>query len=153
MIVQNLYVHPDIPIKKFNDLVFKAWAGGTKSTYYTKSSSEKVIAKVVNQAHIITREDCPYCEKAKLLFTKLGIRYTEYKREDVPYFPWKTVPQIWYQGHFVGGYDDLLEFLAVKKQKVAERQMNHTEAVRAALQNVVEQEDVDPYEDCSSCSG
>lgn len=141
----NRYVHPDIPIKKFNDLIFKAWSGGTKSTYYTKSSSEKVITKVANQAHIITKEDCPYCKKAKDLFVKLGIEYTEYKREDVPYFPWKTVPQIWYQGHYIGGYDDLLEFLAVKQQKIAERQQDRTEQVRAALEDTIA--------DCLSCEG
>jgi ribonucleoside-diphosphate reductase alpha chain len=147
----NRYVHPDIPIKKFNDLVFKAWAGGTKSTYYTKSSSEKVIAKVANQAHIITKEDCPYCEKAKLLFTKLGIKYTEYKREDVTHFTWKTVPQIWLEGHYIGGYDDLLEFLSVKKQKIFEREVIYKEEVKSfkdVLEKIGEGD-----EECLSCQG
>lgn len=149
----NRYVHPDIPIKKFNDLVFKAWSGGTKSTYYTKSSSEKIIAKVKNQAHIITKEDCPYCDKAKNLFTKLGIKYTEYKHKDVIHFPWKTVPQIWLDGHYIGGYNDLLEFLAVKQKKVAERANSHTENVRKTLESTMMDGFKDYDNECLSCSG
>ena len=146
----NRYVHPDIPIRKFNDLIFKAWSGGTKSTYYTKSSSEKVIAKVANQAHIITKEDCPYCSKAKNLFLKLGIKYTEYKREDVKHFPWKTVPQIWLEGHYLGGYDDLLEFLAVRRTKVSETTQNRMETIASSIDEVYK--DYDSGE-CSSCEG
>jgi len=147
----NRYVHPDIPIKKFNDLVFKAWAGGTKSTYYTKSSSEKVIAKVENQAHIITKPDCPYCDRAKALFAKLGIQYTEYQHADTVDFPWKTVPQIWFQGHFIGGYDDLLEFLAVKNRKISEREVDYRQQVRIALEEVVQKPN--DGSDCSMCEG
>ena len=145
----NRYVHPDIPIKKFNDLIFKAWSGGTKSTYYTKSSSEKVIAKVANQAHIITKEGCPYCDRAKELFNKLGIIYTEYDLKDVPHFAWKSVPQIWYQGHYIGGYDDFLEFLAVKENKVSQQSKQRLQTMASQIDNALKDYD----QECESCSG
>lgn len=107
----NRFVHPDIPVKYLNELVLKAWKGGVKSTYYTKSSSDKIIEKVRNEAHIITKEGCPYCSKAKDLLNKYNIQYTEYKLEEIKDFPWKTVPQIWWQGHFIGGYIELLEYI------------------------------------------
>ena len=141
----NRFVHPSIPIKKLNELVFKAWKSGNKSTYYTKSSSEKVIAKVEKEAHIITKDDCPYCQKAKELFDRLGITYTEYKREDVEYFPWKTVPQIWFQGHYVGGYNDLVEFLG-SSSPIAERQQVYKQQVVSSFERSM-------AADCASCEG
>jgi len=113
----NRFIHPDIPIKKFNDLVFKTWKSGNKSSYYTRSSNDKVIKAVENEAHIITREDCVYCDKTKKLMKEKNINYTEYKREDVTHFPWKTVPQIWFQGHFIGGYQDLVDILAIQNKR------------------------------------
>lgn len=114
----NRFVHPNIPLKQLSELVFKAWKGGVKSTYYTKSSSEQVLAKVKNKATIISKDNCPYCDKAKQLFKELNIEYTEYSRKDVAYFPWKTVPQIWYEGHFIGGYSELLEYTETLKKDV-----------------------------------
>jgi len=113
----NRFVHPNIPIKKLNDLIFKTWKSGVKSTYYTKSSSEKIIDKVKNKAHIITKPDCIYCTKAKELFTTLGISYSEYSLDTVTHFTWNTVPQIWLEGHFIGGYHDLLEFTNINNNK------------------------------------
>ena len=138
----NRFIHPDIPIKKFAELVFKAWHSGCKSTYYTKSSSDKVIGKVKNEAHIITKKGCPSCRKAKKLLKKIGANITEYDRADVTHFGFKTSPQIWYQGHHIGGYEDLVEFLSVKNDKVAPID------VPAPLTNVV----TGPQE-CSACEG
>ena len=108
----NRFVHPNIPEEKLGELVLKAWKSGVKSTYYTKSSSESVLRKVQNEAHIITKDGCPYCDKAKELLKEHGISYTEYKREDIKIFDWKTVPRIWYQNHHIGGFNDLVKYVS-----------------------------------------
>lgn len=140
----NRFVHPNIPLKQLSELVFKAWKSGVKSTYYTKSSSEQVLAKVKNKATIISKENCPYCEKAKNLFNQLSIDYIEYKREDVKYFPWKTVPQIWYEGHFIGGYSELLEYTAKLNKTMP---LLKSDALKFSYEHTQE------TEDCISCSG
>ncbi len=140
----NRFVHPNIPLKQLSELVFKAWKSGVKSTYYTKSSSEQVLAKVKNKATIISKENCPYCEKTKKLFDQLSIDYIEYKREDVKYFPWKTVPQIWYEGHFIGGYSELLEYTAKLNKTMP---LLKSDALKFSYEHTQE------TEDCVSCSG
>lgn len=140
----NRFVHPNIPLKQLSELVFKAWKSGVKSTYYTKSSSEKVLTKVKNKATIISKDDCPYCDKAKKLFNQLNIDYIEYKREEVKYFPWKTVPQIWYEGHFIGGYSELLEYTA---------KLNKTMPLLKSDALKFNYEHTQETEDCISCSG
>jgi len=68
---------------------------------------------------IYSKPDCPYCEKAKQLFERKGVSYEELvvgediSREEylniIPGFT--TVPGIWYQGIFIGGYSELQSFL------------------------------------------
>jgi glutaredoxin len=70
------------------------------------------------KADIYTKENCPYCVSAKALMEKLGIDYTEISAPDNlealmtrieesgnprP----KTVPQIFLDEEYVGGYDKL----------------------------------------------
>lgn len=64
---------------------------------------------------IYTTALCPYCASAKALLDRKGVSYEE---TDVTFDPEKrkdvmkrsgrrTVPQIWINGHHVGGCDDL----------------------------------------------
>lgn len=81
-------------------------------------------------AEIYTKANCSFCIKAKDLFNKQGIQYREFivspgfgettlmsnqqyvTREDLlgkaPNA--KSVPQIWLNGNYVGGYTELAEF-------------------------------------------
>ena len=69
------------------------------------------------EVEIYTLEWCPYCEKAKALLKSKGVSYKEYDigKEEVEEEMQertdgaKTVPQIFIDGHLVGGYDDLVE--------------------------------------------
>lgn len=84
------------------------------------------------QAVIYTKDNCPYCTRAKALFTKQGISYEEKllprsakddrvlaenqswttREELLEAAPnAKTVPQIWLDGEYIGGHDDLVKFL------------------------------------------
>lgn len=79
-------------------------------------------------ATIYSKENCPYCVRAKNLLTKLGISYDEHiigqpgsktlaenqswatREELLEKAPnARTVPQIWIDGEYVGGYTELSE--------------------------------------------
>lgn len=65
---------------------------------------------------IYSSENCPYCVKAKTLFTKKGIEYKELRVDLNPELVaesveksggLRTVPQIFIGDYHVGGCDDL----------------------------------------------
>ena len=82
------------------------------------------------KAEIYTKTNCPYCVKAKALFNEKGVEYDEYiispgfgeadldknqryvtreaLLEKAPNA--KTVPQIWLEGNYIGGYTELADF-------------------------------------------
>lgn len=72
------------------------------------------------RAEIWTKDNCPYCVRAKALFEQKGVEYTERvigkdaTREDLleraPHA--RTVPQIWLDGNYIGGYTELAAFYA-----------------------------------------
>jgi glutaredoxin 3 len=82
------------------------------------------------KAEIYTKTNCPYCVKAKALFNEKGITYNEYivspgfdesaLAENQQYVTRdallekapnaKTVPQIWLEGNYIGGYTELAAF-------------------------------------------
>lgn len=72
---------------------------------------------------IYSRDNCPWCEKAKETLEYNNLLYTEYKlnvhytrdtlqdkllKENVSKL---TVPQIYYNGKYIGGYDNLVRHL------------------------------------------
>jgi len=73
------------------------------------------------KAIIWSKYNCPYCDQAKALMTSKGIEFEEkkigdgYTREEllaaVPTA--RTVPQIFLNGHLIGGFTEL-------KQKLTE---------------------------------
>lgn len=85
-------------------------------------------------ATIYTKDNCPFCTKAKMLFKNRNIEYKEYiivadinsisatdkqfyvTRNDLlakaPHA--KTVPQIWLDDTYIGGYTELAKYLENK---------------------------------------
>lgn len=70
------------------------------------------------KALLYTKDDCPYCVRAKTLLTIKKVEFTESKighditREDfVSLFPdQRTVPLIFVDNEKIGGYDQLREY-------------------------------------------
>ena len=65
---------------------------------------------------VYTTQTCPFCVAAKDLLEKLGIGYEEKDLSDPDemlkikkLYDWRTVPIIVINGHFVGGYQELLK--------------------------------------------
>ena len=69
---------------------------------------------------VYTKDNCPYCVKAKALLKGYGLEYTEMnigrdisREEFLDTFPnARTVPQIVLEGEHVGGYEELAKRLA-----------------------------------------
>lgn len=68
------------------------------------------------QAFIVTKNDCPWCVKAKEFMTGMAIDYKESILgadtlwDDETREIYKTVPQIWIDESHIGGYDKLIEW-------------------------------------------
>jgi glutaredoxin 3 len=68
---------------------------------------------------VYSKDNCPYCVKAKNLLNAHGIEFTEIKigvditrDEFLEAFPnARTVPQIILEGEHIGGYTKLVEYL------------------------------------------
>jgi glutaredoxin len=76
---------------------------------------------------IYTKDNCPWCVKAKELMNKLHLKYEEkvldvdYTRDELRALVWGdspaslnpplTVPQIYINMKRIGGYEDLVEYL------------------------------------------
>lgn len=70
----------------------------------------------MNKIDIYTKSWCPFCKRAKALLDALGTTYTEYDVEAEPERlsemversgGGRTVPQIFIDGTYIGGSDDL----------------------------------------------
>lgn len=69
----------------------------------------------IYKAVVWSKDNCPFCDKAKALLASKRIEYTEKKigdgytkeqlLEEVPNA--RSVPQIFLAGQYVGGYEDL----------------------------------------------
>lgn len=67
---------------------------------------------------IITKPECPHCDRAKHLLSKKGEAYQAFSYDTHPMLTklmlkagLKTVPQIWHNTDYIGGADDLDNYL------------------------------------------
>jgi glutaredoxin len=73
---------------------------------------------------IYSKEDCGFCKSAKDLLTINSMGYTEHqigrdltREEFIERFPTvKTVPAILVDNNYIGGYNELLEYVTKKVQ-------------------------------------
>lgn len=69
----------------------------------------------MNKVIIYTTSYCPYCKRAKGLLDSKGLDYEEINLEDSPgekseifkKYNWRTVPIIFINDKFIGGFDEL----------------------------------------------
>lgn len=75
---------------------------------------------------IISKDNCPYCVKAKRLFKQLDIPFTElHVPDDITREEFRvmfdghplTVPKIYENSTLVGGYDDFVKFMNEKGKR------------------------------------
>lgn len=126
----NLFFPSGAPKAYVNQVHLRAWKEGLKGLYYLRTESkqraENVSEKVERVALqgdlrsiVYSKKDCPFCSMAKEELRLRGIPFDDIDlaeigksaaevtgRKDV-----KSVPQIYIAGEYVGGYNELLEFL------------------------------------------
>lgn len=112
-----------------NEVHLKAWSSGLKGLYYlrteAKSRAENVSEKVERVALeddrtniIYGKNNCPFCSMAKEELRIRGINFEYVNLEEIGKTAAevtgrdvKTVPQIYLEGEYIGGYDELMDFL------------------------------------------
>ena len=112
-----------------NKVHIKAWKEGLKGLYYlrteAKSRAENVSEKVErvalmddNRSIVYSKKNCPFCamamEELKLRgipFDKVDLEEIGKTASEVTGRKVNTVPQIYIEGEYVGGYDDLMKKL------------------------------------------
>jgi len=116
-----------------NAVHIKAWKDGLKGLYYlrteAKSRAENVSEKVERVALqgdvrsiIYGKAKCPYCQLARDELSLRGIPYDYIDLDqmgktaaEVTGRKVKTVPQIYIEGRYVGGYDELMSEFSSKE--------------------------------------
>jgi len=125
----NLFFPAGADKSYVNQVHLKAYKEGLKGLYYlrteAKSRAENVSEKVErvalqddNRTLIYGKQDCPFCSLAKeemqlrgIPFEFIDLKEIGKTAAEVTGRPVKTVPQIYVQGKYVGGYEELMEFL------------------------------------------
>ena len=124
----NLFFPAGADKSYVNKVHLRAWSHGLKGLYYlrteAKSRAENVSEKVERVALqsdtstiVYTKPNCPFCQLAKEELKLRGIPYDEINLEEIGKTARevtgrkgvKTVPQIYLQGEYVGGYEELME--------------------------------------------
>lgn len=125
----NLFFPAGAEKSYVNKVHLKAWKEGLKGLYYlrteAKQRAENVSEKVERVALagdmrtiVYGKDDCPYCAMAKEELTLRGIPfdYIDLKEigktaAEVTGRRVKTVPQIYLEGEYVGGWEELMKLL------------------------------------------
>ena len=125
----NLFFPSGAPKRYVNKVHFKAWQSGLKGLYYlrteAKSRAETVSDKVErvaleddNRTIIYGKSNCPWCKMATEELSLRGMAFDYIDLEEIGKTAAevtgrkvKTVPQIYIEGRYVGGYEDLMSHL------------------------------------------
>ena len=133
----NLFFRPDVNVKYLHATHFMAWKMGLKTLYYCRSEkigkADKVAKKIERevikeldlkaiaegetrtQAIIYGTLTCGWCQKAKnelsergITFDFINIKELGKTAAEVTGRPVTTVPQIYLEGEYIGGYNELM---------------------------------------------
>ena len=136
----NLFFRPDVNVKYLHAIHFMAWKMGLKTLYYCRSEkigkADKVAKKIERealkeldmksiaegetrtQAIVYGTQTCSYCKKAKeeltardIPFDWIDINVLGKTAAEVTGRPVTTVPQIYLEGQYIGGYIELMNVL------------------------------------------
>lgn len=125
----NLFFPAGVDKSYVNKVHLKAWKEGLKGLYYlrteAKSRAENVSEKVERVALqddtrtiVYGKKNCPYCQLAKDELTLRGVPFDYVDLEEINKTASEvtgrrvgTVPQIYLEGSYIGGYDQLMQYL------------------------------------------
>lgn len=126
----NLFFPSGVEKSYVNKVHVKAWKEGLKGLYYlrteAKSRAENVSEKVErvalqedSRSIVYSKADCPFCSMAMeemklhgIAFDKIDLAEVGKTAAEVTGRKVKTVPQIYIQGEYIGGYEELMAHLS-----------------------------------------
>jgi ribonucleoside-diphosphate reductase alpha chain len=112
-----------------NKVHLKAWKDGLKGLYYLRTEAKQRAETVSDKVERVALQDdnrtivygvnnCPYCQMAKdelklrgIEFDYIDLKEVGKSAAEVTGRKVKTVPQVYVQGQYVGGYEELMLFL------------------------------------------
>lgn len=142
----NLFFPAGAYKKYVNKVHIKAWKEGLKGLYYlrteAKQRAENVSEKVErvalqgdDRSIVYGKPGCPFCQLAKEELKLRGIPYDYIDLNDISKTAAevtgrkvRTVPQIYLQGEYIGGYDDLLEHFSAPTEALGNDEDNECRA-------------------------
>tara|TARA_B100000212_G_scaffold12734_1_gene9131 strand:- start:5336 stop:7330 length:1995 start_codon:yes stop_codon:yes gene_type:complete len=125
----NLFFPSGADKSYVNKVHYQAWKQGLKGLYYLRTESkqraetvsekvERVVLQGDTRSIIYGKKDCPFCSLAKEELKLRGIPYDYIDLQEsgktaaeVTGRKVRTVPQIYIEGEYVGGYDELMSYL------------------------------------------
>jgi len=134
----NLFFPAGAQKSYVNKVHIKAWQEGLKGLYYLRTEAksraenvsekvERVALKSDKRSILYGKSSCPFCKKA---FEELRLRGIEFEYIDLEVInktaaevtgrDVKTVPQIYLDGEYIGGYDDLMKHFSQSTDTVEE---------------------------------
>jgi ribonucleoside-diphosphate reductase alpha chain len=133
----NLFLEdPNISPEYLLRLHISAWKAGVKSLYYLKSRSPLIansLDEEINEpALVITREDCPWCVRLKRELEMDGIPYeeiplSEAKEKGMWSEEWNTVPQMYLNNRWIGGYSDYMNYKSQEPLSLKQEQNDYSD--------------------------
>lgn len=131
----NLFFPGEVDKSYVNRVHYEAWRAGLKGLYYLRTEAksraetvsekiERVALKDDNRTIVYGKPDCPYCSMAKEELRLRGIEFDYINLEEagktaaeVTGRKVKTVPQIYVEGVYVGGWNELMEHFSGKEEE------------------------------------
>lgn len=126
----NLFFRAGADRAYVNKVHIQAWRKGLKGLYYLRTTAGRTADKVgqkverialedYKQTVIYGKADCPWCEKARdVLGNQLNVEYMYFDIEvlgataaEVTGRDVTTVPQIYINGEYIGGYEQLMDYI------------------------------------------
>lgn len=119
----NLFVTSNTDAETLLRLHIAAWKNGLKTLYYLKSKSEitgESYDKEDGATLLISRSDCPWCDKLKQQLSEDEVKFLEIPLEEARKIgmwdsDWNTVPQLYYKGRWIGGYEDYMRTIMISE--------------------------------------
>jgi ribonucleoside-diphosphate reductase alpha chain len=157
----NLFFPSGVEKSYVNKVHLMAWKEGLKGLYYLRTESkaraenvsekvERVALQDDNRSIVYGKKNCPWCARAKEELELRGIPFDYIDLEEIGKSAKevtgrdvKSVPQIYVQGKYVGGYEALMEYLETGVKKVGEC----VDGV-CAVPEVIEEDN-----ECRACEG
>jgi len=157
----NLFFPSGVEKSYVNKVHLMAWKEGLKGLYYLRTESkaraenvsekvERVALQDDNRTIVYGKKNCPWCARAKEELELRGIPFDYIDLEEIGKSAKevtgrdvKSVPQIYVQGKYVGGYEALMAYLESDVKEVGEC----VDGV-CAVPEVIEEDN-----ECRACEG